>query len=128
MPRMRSPIETIVSAPMTQLLGYCRAMSIALASANFLTYSGGEDIGTVLSSKLPGITVNARPACFNRYRRRGDLEAKIKRGSVSVSGIRSLLTNAAGFDNDVKISEKKIKSQIAVFIQVWMKWIIRTCF
>jgi hypothetical protein len=81
-------------------------MSIALASANFLTYSGGEDIGTVLSSKLPGITVNDRPACFSRYRRRGDLEANIKRGSVSVFGIRSLLTNATGFDNDAKTSEK----------------------
>jgi hypothetical protein len=95
-----------VSALMTQLPGYCRAMSIALASANLLTYSGGEDIGTVLSSKLPGITVNVRPACFRRYRRRGDFEANIKRGSVSVFGIRSLLTNAAVFDNDVKISVK----------------------
>ena len=106
LPRMRPSIETIVSAPMTQLCGNFREISSALASASVLTYSGGEASGTLRSSKVPAMTVNASPACFSRQRRRGDPEARIKGGSVSFLDMRSLLTNADGFDNDANIRKR----------------------
>ena len=57
--------------------------------------------GMADSSKLLGMTVNATPACFSRYRRRGDLDARMRNGE-SVDWVmeimkRSFFTNPVFF-------------------------------
>ena len=53
---------------------------------------------------LLGITENERPACFNRYLRRGDLEASIKTGSLLEFSIKT--------NYQMKLSLTSIKHKI----------------
>lgn len=81
MPRIFSPITTIVSAPSTQLFGYCRATSAALASESLFTRRVGELSTTLVSSTLPGTIEKTSPALFSKSRRLGDVEARINSGN-----------------------------------------------
>jgi hypothetical protein len=56
----------------------------------------------LLSSTLLGTTRKSIPAWFSKYRRRGDLEAKISKGAMVVFSITNALSNESDFDKDCK--------------------------
>ena len=81
----------------------------AFCSARSLTYDSGEVMGTVLSSTWLGMTLNWSPACFKRYFRRGDWDARIKILELSIEFISNGYQMTYGFTMDQGCSLKTSK-------------------